>query len=173
MHINELKQFTGYLISSFVTVLPSLHMFPDEISDSLEGGCCRYQLEITNEKPRCCVHLLPPASFDLFRKGISPHLGMVRNGEMTRGSVEEVENASDFTYRSDYFSEEVNAEVYSRMSLVCFLSISSMPTPVSMSRFQILITIIHARKRISSTGKWQWRIKQKGRKCSSHCLVSS
>ena len=78
---------------------------------------------------------------------------MVRNGEMTRGSVEEVEIASDFTCRSDYFSEEVNTATYSRISLVCFLSISSTPTPVSMSIFQKLITIFHVRKRSSSTVK--------------------
>ena len=153
MHINELKHFTGYLISSFVTVSTPFHMFPDEISDSLEGGCCSYQLEIHNEKTRSYVHLSTTASFALLQTGISPHLGMVRNGEMTRGSVEVVENASDFTCRSDYFSEEVNAEVYSRMSLVCFLSISSTPTPVSMSIFQKLITIFHVRKRSSSTVK--------------------
>ena len=118
MHINELKQFTGYLISSFVTVLPSLHMFPDEISDSLEGGRCGYQLEIPNEKPRCCVYLLAQASFALLQKRISPHLGNVQIEEMTQGSVEVVENASDFTCRSEDCSEELNAKVNSQISRV-------------------------------------------------------
>ena len=135
-------------------------MFPDEISDSLEGGRCGYQLEIPNEKPRCCVYLLAQASFALLQKRISPHLGNVQIEEMTQGSVEVVENASDFTCRSEDCSEELNAKVNSQISRVWFFSFSFMPIPVIFS-YQILITIIHASKRIPSAMKMAVANKEK------------